>query len=99
MQLRGIPETLVSDADEGDDESDRDHPQADVEHDVGRGGGPVDAVVVVQLLNLRIRDKEKSLVGSKIHKWKCSPHHYQKQEGSSKFDAELYFPCQFCHKV
>ena len=55
MQLRGIPETLVSDADEGDDESDGDHPQADVEHDVGRRGGPVDAVVVVQLLNLRIR--------------------------------------------
>ena len=54
MQLHGIPETLVSDADKGDDESDGNHPQPDVEHDVGRGGGPVDAVVVVQLLNLRI---------------------------------------------
>ena len=54
MQLRGIPETLVSDADKGDHQSNGDHPQADIEDDVGGGGGPVDAVVVVQLLNLRI---------------------------------------------
>ena len=55
MQLRGIPEALVSDADKGDDEPNGDHPETDVEHDVGRGGGPVDPVVVVQLLNLKIR--------------------------------------------
>ena len=52
MQLNAIPETLIPDADKGDDEADGDHPQADVEHDVGGGGGRVDAVVVVQLLNL-----------------------------------------------
>ena len=50
--LNAIPKTLIADADKGDDEANGDHPQADVEHHVGRGGGAVDAVLVVQLLNL-----------------------------------------------
>ena len=53
MYLFAIPETFVADADKGDDEANGDHPQADVEHDVGGGRSAVDAVVVVQLLNLK----------------------------------------------
>ena len=52
VHLNVIPETLVADADEGDDEADGDHSQADVEHDVGGGRGAVDTIVIVQLLNL-----------------------------------------------
>ena len=60
MYLFAIPETFVTDADKGDDEANGDHPQADVEHDVGGGGSAVNPVFVVQLLNLKEEAKEET---------------------------------------
>jgi len=52
LQLRRL-EALVAEAHEGDDESHGGHAQAHVEDHVGGGGGAVDAILAVQLVDLR----------------------------------------------